>query len=340
MGRMEELPADKAALAREILDNGIDAEEVLRLRREQFEDGVVDRDEAALVFALNEAAGQNVDPSWEIFFVDSLTDYFVWKQEPRGYLSEGDADFLVDSLLRDGKIDDRTEFALLIKVIYYARLLPSRVVETALEAVKETVLARGTVLFGPDARRPNVIDADDIEIIRTVLFAAGGDGSLTISAREAELVFEFNNRTIAAENAPGWQKLFVQCIANFLMIPGGVPTPPERDEAARRERWLDDLRGRGQAEIMADVSRHMVRRIVKRRLSVPDTGYVAPPVPTVAEAFAHESIDEPEAKWLIAHIKEDGVLHDNEKALLAFIKENSPSIHPSLDPLMAEAGVG
>ncbi len=57
MARMEELPADKAALAREILDNGIDAEEVLRLRRELFEDGVVDRDEAALVFALNEAAG-------------------------------------------------------------------------------------------------------------------------------------------------------------------------------------------------------------------------------------------------------------------------------------------
>jgi hypothetical protein len=32
-------------------------------------------------------------------------------------------------------------------------------------------------------------------------------------------------------------------------------------------------------------------------------------------------------------------LHENEKALLAFIRNTSPKTHPSLDRLMAEAGV-
>jgi hypothetical protein len=33
----------------------------------------------------------------------------------------------------------------------------------------------------------------------------------------------------------------------------------------------------------------------------------------------------------------DGALHDNEKALLRFIRDEAPSIHPSLKSLIAKA---
>jgi len=33
----------------------------------------------------------------------------------------------------------------------------------------------------------------------------------------------------------------------------------------------------------------------------------------------------------------DGVLHDNEKALLRFIRDEAPSVHPSLKSLIAKA---
>ena len=35
----------------------------------------------------------------------------------------------------------------------------------------------------------------------------------------------------------------------------------------------------------------------------------------------------------------DGSLHDNERALLDFIKANSPQIDPSLTPLFEKAGI-
>lgn len=328
-----------AKLAEEIVSNGIDADEVLRLRREIFRDGIVDREEAKLLFHLNEVAGTGNDQAWYDFFVEALTDYFVWKQEPFGYLSDEDADFLVAQITRDGKIDDNTEFGLLVNIIHRLRLSPEKVVLLTLRGVKETVLGGGTVLFGPKRRRAGVIDPADVDIIRTVVFGMGGDGSLLISKREAELVFELNNQTVEKENAPEWQKLFVQAIATYLMFPSGAPAVPDRAEAARRERWLEERRGIGAfMRGMASINTHIFAATASKMLGRDrETG--AAEAMAKAEAFARESITEAEAAWLIEHIMQDGILHDNERALLAFIKENSPRIDPSLDPLFEQAGL-
>ncbi|MDH5409762.1 MAG: hypothetical protein OEY16_00120, partial [Alphaproteobacteria bacterium] len=56
-------------------------------------------------------------------------------------------------------------------------------------------------------------------------------------------------------------------------------------------------------------------------------------------AWQRETIDEEEARWLIARIGRDGKMHGNEVALLKFIKDNSPNIDPSLNPLFEQAGL-
>ncbi len=329
-----------AKLADEIVANGIDADEVLRLRREIFHDGVVDRDEAKLLFHLNEQTGAGNDQAWYDFFVEALTDYFVWKQEPFGYLSDEDTDFLIEQISHDGKVDDRTEFGLLVNIIHRLRLGPEKLVDFALQAVKETVLGGGTVVFGPERRRPGVIDPADVDIIRTIVFGTGGDGSLTVSKREAELVFELNNQTTEKENAPEWRKLFVQAIANYLMFPSGAPAVPDRAEAVRRERWLEERRGIG--AFVADMGKVNARNFASTTRGIlgrgPDAGAAADAM-AEASAFARESISATEAAWLTEQISRDGILHDNERALLVFIKENAPRIDPSLDPLFEQAGL-
>jgi hypothetical protein len=334
-----------AELAEEIVANGIDADEVLRLRKEVFGDGIITRDEADLLFHLNERAAQGSGEAWEDFFVEALSTYFVWKQEPQGYLSDDDAAFLVERITRDGKIHDLTEFALLINILQRLRVAPEEVVVLALEGVRETVLGGGTVLFGAERRLPNVVDAADVGLIRSVIFAGGGGGSLTITQREAELVFELNDRTVEKDNAPEWQTLFRQAIAHHLMFPRGAPETPDREEAARRERWLEERRGTGPllAETLGSLNAHVFRRAPGETVAEARGGKeAAAQAERLAntEAFARESIDAAEAAWLLAQIKKDGNLHDNERALLAFIKENSPRIDPSLDGLFAEAGLG
>jgi hypothetical protein len=46
---------------------------------------------------------------------------------------------------------------------------------------------------------------------------------------------------------------------------------------------------------------------------------------------------EPEAGWLAERIGRDGRLHQNEKALLRFLKQESPRLHESLQPLLDRA---
>jgi hypothetical protein len=50
-----------------------------------------------------------------------------------------------------------------------------------------------------------------------------------------------------------------------------------------------------------------------------------------------EPVTEPEAQWLADRIGRDGHLHENEKALLRFLKQESSHLHESLKPLLDRA---
>ncbi|MGL4404989.1 MAG: hypothetical protein ACRCT6_04455, partial [Notoacmeibacter sp.] len=46
------------------------------------------------------------------------------------------------------------------------------------------------------------------------------------------------------------------------------------------------------------------------------------------------AINQSEAHWLVARINKDGYIRSNEKMLLTFLKKESQSIHPELQPLL------
>ncbi len=322
----------------------ISAEDVAALRREVFQDSVVDPMEAQAVFRLDHAC-HDKDPSWTQFYVDALTDFFVWQAEPRGYVSEELGRFLIENIAGDGRVDGRSELELLINVVHWATACPEAMVLFVMNAVRESVLNPETAIYGSN-RPPAVIGPADVEVIRRVIYAGASGGGFTVTRHEAELIFELNNATTEVENAPGWNDLFVKAIANHLMFPRGAPAVPAAEEARRRERWLEERRGVGQ--LLGD----MGRAAGSGDIPLGEAWKTLDPFGSeaareerdreatrVSEALSREAIDEDEARWLIGQIDRDGVLHDNERALLAFIKQNSPNTHPLLNELMAKAGV-
>ncbi len=52
-----------------------------------------------------------------------------------------------------------------------------------------------------------------------------------------------------------------------------------------------------------------------------------------------ERVDQDEAAWLTAQIGAEGSDRTNERALLAYLKREAASLHPSLDPLCERLGV-
>jgi hypothetical protein len=316
----------------------ISAENVLTLRREVFRDGVVDRAEAEAVFDLDESCpGKALE--WNAFYIEALTDYFVWRSEPRKYIDEAKADFLIDHVVRDGKIASATELELLVNVIHWSVSCPERLRVLALTAVRDSVLHPDAAAYG-EGRRPGVIDNADVALLTKVLYAEGGMGGITISRDEADLLFELNTKTDEAANAPAWKDLFVKGVANFLMLPQGAPVVPSASEARARERWEESSRGVG--EILKAVGQNIASLDYGRLWREADIfGGRAREVEAeheaaaLAEARRREAIDEPEAKWLLDWLDADASLSDNERALLRFIKDNATATPPSLDRLFA-----
>ena len=60
--------------------------DVLKLRRNYYDDGSISAEEADMIFTLNDACPVQ-DPAWADCFVETITDYLVEQAEPQGYLA-------------------------------------------------------------------------------------------------------------------------------------------------------------------------------------------------------------------------------------------------------------
>lgn len=318
----------------EIVAKGaVTADDVLRLRREVFKDGVVCRAEADALFAIDNSCSTRA-PEWDAFFIEAVSDYLIGQEAPIGYVSEENAQWLVGAISRDGVVCSRTELELLIKVMEKAQSMPASLSAFALRQVANVVTDGTGPLANERQAKPGVVTADDVAMLRRILYAFGGDGQVGISRNEAEVLFDINDRTVEAENDPTWSDLFVKAIG-FSLMAATRHVAADRDVALRRQEWLDDT----SVDVAGFFSRVFAGGLRGYIDSVKTETGLENAYRETNAAFenantAAETICENEADWIAARIGRDGVLHENEKALLRFIKEESSDIHPSLTPLM------
>jgi hypothetical protein len=336
--RIEELDKKLQATGR------IEGQHAVQLRRMIYANGTVGHEAAKVLLRLDRACSKK-DPAFAQLYVEALTDYFVWQTEPKGYVSPEGAKLLLEYVGADGHVDGQTELELVLNIVHWARHCPEEVVLLVLDAVRQSVLLSRQTAFG--ANRPRAsIGAGDVAILRKALHAPAGDGSLLVTRREAEMLFALNDATSAGGNDPEWTDFFSRAIANHLLNPSDPPVVPSRDEAARRERWLNERGSIGQ--LLGSVGGALARGDIPVRAVFEEINpFAAASEEKAAEAearatrerLAREQIDAGEAAWLAKRILQDGTIDENERALLAFLKKEAHAIDPSLEPVMARAKV-
>lgn len=314
-----------------LAQGAVSADDVLKLRHRVFWKGVVTENDAEMVFLLNDRLGQNADSSWPLFFVEALTDYLVFQAEPSGYMSEANADWLIARISHSGHVDTASELELLIKVLERAKLSPVKLVTFALQQVKRGVI-EGEGYIGHNRKlEPGIVGEAETELVRRILYAYGGDGNIAITRQEAEVLFDINDATAQADNHPVWSDLFVKALANFLMAASGYQVPT-RQEALRREAWLDEP-SLGVGAFMGQT--------------------LAGSLDAIWDAYEHGTIDgeprqksnaslvrvslritEEEVHWVAGRIGRNGALHTNEMALINFLKSRDAHLHPRLVPVL------
>ena len=326
----------------------ITATEVSWLRQEVFKDGLTDDKEAETIFHMNEECTEK-DESWNQLYVDVLTDYFVWQASPRGYVDEAHARYLMQRVAGNNRIESSPELELLANIIHWSDACPPELAELVLMSVRESVLDPDEAAYGR-GRRPRVIDAVDIELIKRAIYAPATAGGIMVTRLEAEVILDINLATDSTANDPAWKQLFVYAIGNHLMFPRPHTPPPPAAEVTRREEWLKERRGIGgllkeigNETLIAGSSKIEFGAHFKLALKAMGGPVQERDLDTETReakvAYERETVDEEEANWLISRLRRDGGLHENEKALLTFIRNTSPNIHPSLDKLMIEAGI-
>ena len=315
-----------------IARGNISEADVMKLRSATYADGKISAAEADALFALDGAGIAQVR-AWSDFFVEAITDYLVNQAEPYGYVTAENARWLIDRVDTDGRVRSRTRLELVVHVVDRARWAPESLVRYALEQVRQAVLSGSGVLRVGTNLAPGMIAEADIELLRRILYAFGGDGNVAITRAEAEVLFDINDAVSSGPANPQWTDLFVKAITSVMMASSSYAAPT-REEALRREAWLDqhtDLTPLG-----------IVRGIISNGGLL--TGYRALTREEGAldrlerqriEMIVNEEITEGEANWLATRIGRDGRLNANELALIAYLKKESPKLHPSLDELLA-----
>jgi hypothetical protein len=326
--------SDGDVVAEVVASKRVTEEQVMRLRRSLYGDGRAEAGEVERLFAIDEAASGH-HPSWETLFCEAVTDYIVNQVEPHGYVSEENADWLMARISRDGAVKTATELELLVKVLEKAQSSPGRLSVFALNQVKQAVVHGEGPLAGRRTLTPGRVGEPEAELMRRVLYAFGGEGNIAITRPEAEILFDINDASATAENHAAWNDLFVKAVANFMMAASGYSVP-NRQEALRREEWLDEPTG-GVADIFVRMAAGGLRGFLRAYRQPDEDAWAKRNDRFEAKVADAEVISADEAEWLARRIGRDGTLHENEKALLRFIRDEAPGVHPSLRSLIAKA---
>lgn len=304
-----------ADIARQAAESGaIAPEDILALRQAGWSNGAISPDEADVIFAIDDALGEAAAPEWSDFFVEALGEFVVNGDEPRGYVADAKAQWLMARIDRDGALGTLTELELLVRVLERALNAPAAFKTYVLEKIEQAVLTgHGPTRRGGALAPGHVTDAE-AALLRRVLFAPAGDAPAAVSQGEAELLFRLKDASLGVANSPEWKRLFVQGVGNYLM---GTPSPTAqigRERAAGLESFVAD----NEPNVGG-----FLGRMVKSGFG--GFGKKAPRKQPERDRFAElragEEVTGDEQAWLDRHIGAGGEVDEYEQALLKFLAE-------------------
>lgn len=289
-------------------------EDVLALRRLVWPDGVVSQAEADSILDLHRIAG-NAPTEWADFVIESVTEFVVNGKTPHGYVDDADAAWLIGRLDGGDRPIGPVALELIVKILETALNAPASLKSWALTEIERCVLTGTGATRRDGDLRPGVVDEAEVELLRRIIFASGGEGALLVTEDEAEMLWRIKDAAAEADNAPGWKRLFVQGVGNFLTAYSSY-RPLERAEAARLDAFMDDRR----TSVLGFLGR-MDHVDVKGAEAAFAHGRSA--ADHAAAVAAAEAVTPAENAWLQGRIDADGKYDAYEEALIAFLEEES-----------------
>jgi hypothetical protein len=318
-------------IARQAAADGlITPDEILALRRDGWGDGKIAPEEADALFAINDALSERSAEGCD-FFVEAIGEYVVHTWEPKGYVSDEQADWLIGKVAADGKLDSMVELELLVRVLERALNAPDKLKAFVLGEIERAVTTgQGPTRYGGALAGTGVTEAE-CRALRRTIFAGGGDGPGAVSAGEADMLFRLKDAALHADNSPEWKRLFAQGVGNYLMGLVSGDAQIGRDKAIELEAFMNDAsssKARFFARFVGGLPEG-ARAVFARQDDANATtvwnaawdAVFGDKRDRLEELRAAEEVTPAERAWLDSHVNADGAVDEYEQAVLDFIAE-------------------
>ncbi len=304
----------KELAQRAAADGQVSSEEVLALRQQGWGDGIIHRDEAEALFALNNALDDRSE-EWCDFFGEAITEFVLNGSPPRRQCTEDEAGWLIAQVDHDGAVESMAELEVLVRILERAENTPVRLKDYVLAQIEREVLTGTGPTRCGGALSATHISSAECRIVRRVIFASGGHGPAAVTRFDAEMLFRLKDETLADENAPEWDDLFIDGVANFLKGFTLQNAQVSHERKLELEAFVADARpnvGRFLGRVMKEAPQfaNHFGKVFGQRAAGPDY--------TALEAAGNEVTDN-EQQWLEAMIDADGEVDELESRLIARI---------------------
>jgi hypothetical protein len=308
-------------------------QDVMRMRQSYYDDGAISPEEAVALINMNEVCRVQ-DVAWAPFFVQALCDYIVNQAEPDGYVTAANADWLISRIAPDGKLRTKTDLDLVLQVLETARWSPERLVRFALDEISRAIVNGKGPLRANSTHVNGVITDAEVDMIRRVLLAFGGDGNIAVTRAEAEVLISIEESLEGSTQNPAWTDLFAKAMANVILASSGYG-PPSREEALRA--------GAGLKRAGDETIDTPVEAMVTKSLSSVWASYTEQSAEERAlarlerqriEIITNDEVTDGNAAWLAERLTRDGQLTRVERALVDYLRREATMLHPALVDLV------
>lgn len=286
-------------------DASVTPDEALELRRAVFPDGVVSREEAEALIAL-EAKVEEHDPAWAHAFVEALVDHMLQAGAYPGHVDESAAGWLESRFGPDGARE--TEVETVLKLLERAESAPPRL----------NAFARNRVQLYLKGR---VMGAAETDLVRRCLYAASGCGATSVTEDEARWLFALDAESAGRSNDPAWRDLFVKGVLNHLMG-RRAPALLQAQGMLARQNWLQQPENDNVVTFMASAFDGGLGAWWKKVRSPGDVDRLEAHYEAqnaAVEADARLTLEE--IAWAVGMTREDRKRTANEEALLAELRK-------------------
>lgn len=307
-----------SGFAARLIDKGtVGDEDVIALRALVWRGNGISLDTLDALFLINDRCVPQ-SRAWVEFFIEAVEHTLLRQTPPAGFLDEHGAEWLRSRIDRAGGIATPGELELLVSLFEHAENAPLSLKPYALSQIEATISSGVGPTRAPGLVRARCVDDVEVQLLRRLIFASGGEDSVVVGPQEADMLFRLKDATLGSQNAPGWLTLFVQAVGNHLLAHGDY-RPLSREEAVR----LNAAMNANTPHIARFFARMIPAEMFGCGTIVDAFKSAFPaqhhPLSGLASVGPRSELTAAEAGWLKAHIAADGQTDPYEKALMTFL---------------------